>query len=163
MADGPPAFLVDTNVLSNRESLAEGSPAAHWVLENAHRIRISVITLAEMRRGLLLLTGKVTRIDDPKARRREENKLARKSAWYTTLRTRFQDRLESIDADAAERWAEVSVRFPSLRDGDKTILATALARGYGVATRNIGDFRASGIVLVNPFDPGTWEPAADEA
>lgn len=159
MAESPRAFLVDTNVLSNREALVEGSPASHWIQDNAHLIRISVITLAEMRRGLLLLADRVARLDDRRARDRERAKLDRKNAWYDTLRTRFGDRLEPIDADAAERWAEVSVRFPSLRDGDKAILATALARGYGVATRNIGDFRSSGVALVDPFDPGTWEPS----
>jgi predicted nucleic acid-binding protein len=155
-ADEPRGFLVDTNVLSNREALDERLPVARWIRANAHLIRISAITVAEMRRGLVLRRAEVERMRDARARRREEAKLERKVAWYEELRSRFKDRIEPIDADVAERWADVSVRFPSLRDGDKAILATALVRGYGVATRNLGDFRNAGVALVDPFDPDTW-------
>ncbi len=45
---------------------------------------------------------------------------------------------------------------------DKAILATAIVRGCGIATRNIRDFKAAGVPLVNPLDPDTWfdEPVA---
>lgn len=155
-ADEPPGYLVDTNVLSNRETLDEGLPVARWIRANAHLIRISVITIAEMRRGLVLKQAEIERSRDVRVRRREQAKLDRKIAWYEELRSRFKDRIEPVDADVAERWADVSVRFPSLRDGDKAILATALVRGYGVATRNLGDFRSAGVALVDPFDPDTW-------
>ena len=81
-----------------------------------------------------------------------------KANWYQALRSRFADRIVSIDADVAERWADVSVRFPSLRDGDKAILATALVHRYGIATRNRPDLKASTVPLVNPSDPATgWD------
>ena len=54
------------------------------------------------------------------------------------------------------------MRFPSLRDADKAIAATALARGYGVATQNLGNFRQAKLPLVNPFDPGTWDDCPDD-
>lgn len=155
--EAPRRYLVDTNVLSRSETLARDAPVARWIAANAGLIRISVITVAEMRRGLVLRAEAVARMEDARARRREQARLAPKTAWYAALRDRFGDRLESIDADVAERWADVSVRFPSLRDGDKAILATALVRGYTVATRNTGDFRASGVALVDPFDPETWD------
>ena len=56
----------------------------------------------------------------------------------------------------------MSIRFPSLRDGDKAIAATAMAKGYGIATRNVGDFTRAGVPLVNPFDPGTWDDEQDD-
>jgi hypothetical protein len=37
-----------------------------------------------------------------------------------------------------------------------------LARGYAIATRNLGDFRHIGVPLVNPFDRGTWDAGGDE-
>ena len=149
-------YLVDTNVLSRSEVLATDEPVARWIRANADVIRISVITIAEMRRGLMLRADAVARLSDPRARRREQAKLDRKTAWYAELRNRFHSRMEGIDADVAECWADVSVRFPSLRDGDKAILATALVRDFGIATRNIGDFRAAGVAIVDPFDPATW-------
>lgn len=153
--EAPKGYLVDTNVLS-RENRNRDAPEVRWVRENAALIRISAVTIAEMRRGLILARRKLDATRDTRVKRREEPKLAEKMAWYETLRGRYGARIVAIDADVAERWADVSVDFPSLRDGDKAILATALVHGYGVATRNLGDFRASGVPLVNPFDPSTW-------
>lgn len=149
-------FLVDTNVLSRRSDQRPGSTVERWIGLYASRIRISVVTLAEVRRGLVMARQRLDRTPDAAVRTREEAKLATKVAWYRTLRARFADRMEPIDADVAERWADVSVDFPSLRDGDKINLATAIVRGYGIATRNLRDFRSAGIELVDPFDPETW-------
>jgi predicted nucleic acid-binding protein len=99
---------------------------------------------------------------DRKVRLRERQRLARKQAWYDEVVGRFADRIEPIDIEVAEKWAAISVRFPSLRDGDKAIAATALAKGFGVATENLGDFRAVGVPLVNPFDPSSWDEPWDD-
>jgi predicted nucleic acid-binding protein len=163
MPDRPPAeWLVDTNVLSNKTDADDSRHVAEWLRFYAGKIRISVITIAEMRRGLALLERKVQQISDVKVRNREELRLAHKREWYAAVIDRFADRIVPIDVAVAEQWAEISVRFPALRDGDKAIAATAIAKGYGVATRNLGDFRASAIALVNPFDPGTWEEIDDD-
>lgn len=156
----PRGYVVDTNVLSRREDHGPGSPVARWIERHAGLIRVSVITLAEARRGLILLGRRIEGQADARVRAREGLKLRTKTAWYELLRSRFADRIEPIDAEVAERWAEVSVDFPSLRDGDKALLATALVRGYGVATRNLRDFADAGVPLTNPFDPGTWNEAA---
>ncbi len=160
--DQPVAYIVDTNVLSNRGAVEADANLIEWLRLNAGRICISVVTVAEMQRGLLLLDAKLAKITDRRVRRREHDRLSRKRAWYDELTRRFADRIEPIDLNVAERWAEISVRFPSLRDGDKAILATALSKGLAVATENVGDYRASGVVLVNPFDRDTWQERADD-
>lgn len=157
MADAPPqGWIVDTNVLSRPTETVFRSVLDRWLADNAALIRISVLTLAEMRRGLILAQVRIGGSGDARVVRREQSRLDAKTAWYRELRSRFADRLLPIDADVAERWADVSVRFPSIRDGDKAILATALVHGYGVATRNMRDFKAAGIPLVDPYDPETW-------
>ena len=85
-----------------------------------------------------------------------------KRACYNEVLDRFGDRIEPIDRLVAEKWAEVSVRFPSLRDGDKAIAATAMTRCYGIATSNLGDFRRADVPLVDPFDPDTWSDDWDD-
>lgn len=157
MADDPPvAWIVDTNVIS-RPSGGEADPALQeWLARNAGLVRISVISIAEARRGLALAQMKIGRSPDVRLRRREQAKLDVKLAWYRQLRSRFAERLVPIDADVAEAWADVSVRFPSIRDGDKAILATALTHGYGIATCNLRDFKAANVPLVDPFDSATW-------
>jgi toxin FitB len=157
-----PWYLVDTNVLSNRSD-AEGDPhVAEWLRRYARLVRVSVVTLAEMHRGLLLAEAKAAALTDRRAKARATAGLETKRRWFGEVTERFSDRVEPIDPGVALKWAEVSVRFPSLRDGDKALAATALAKGYGVATRNLGDFRRIGVPLVNPFDPATWDEGEDE-
>jgi len=106
----------------------------------------------------LLLVAKAAASTDRRTRARPTGALQPKRAWYDAA----LDRFEPIDWQVAEKWAEMSVRFPSLRDGDKAIAATALAKGLGIATRDLGDFRGAGVELSDPFDPGTWDDDWDE-
>lgn len=155
--EAPRGYVVDTNVLSNRGDAEGNATLIEWLRRYARQVRVSVVTVAEMHRGLILLEAKVATLSDRKVKARAQASLSRKRAWYDEVIGRFADRIEPIDVAVAERWAEVSVRFPSLRDADKAIAATALAKGYGVATENLGDFRRTGVPLVNPFDPATWD------
>jgi predicted nucleic acid-binding protein len=157
-----PWYVVDTNVLSNRRDAVGNPNVATWFQRYARRIRISVVTVAEMHRGLLLLEIRAAEATDPRVKARLTATLQPKRAWYNAVLDRFGDRIEPIDRAVAEKWAEVSVRFPSLRDGDKAIAATAMAKGYAIATRNLGDFRRAGVVLVDPFDPVTWVDDKDD-
>lgn len=157
-----PLYIVDTNVLSNRSGTVGDPNVAVWLRRYARRVRVSVVTVAEMHRGLLLLEAKAEAATDRKVKTRLIAAIRPKRAWYDAVLDRFGDRIEPIDRPVAEKWAEVSVRFPSLRDGDKAIAATAMAKGYGIATRNLGDFRRAGVPLVNPFDPETWEDDQDD-
>jgi predicted nucleic acid-binding protein len=51
-------YIVDTNVLSNRRDVAGDPNVTVWFHRYARRVRISVVTIAEMHRGLLLLENK---------------------------------------------------------------------------------------------------------
>jgi predicted nucleic acid-binding protein len=160
--EAPRGYVVDTNVLSNRGDV-EGDPnLVAWLRRYARLVRVSVVTVAEMRRGLILLEIRIARLTDHTVKVRQQLRLERKRAWYGEVTVRFADRMEPIDVVVAEAWANISVRFPSLRDADKAIAATALAKGYGVATENLRDFRGTGVALVNPFDPGTWDDDWDD-
>ena len=157
MAEAAFGYLLDTNVLSNRDGVEADPNLVEWLRRHARLVRVSVVTVSEMRRGLFLLEARIAATADRRVRAREQGRLDRKRAWYEAVTGRFADRVEPIDIAVAERWAEISVRFPSLRDADKAIAATALAKGYGVATENLGDFRRTGVALVNPFDPDSWD------
>ena len=73
----PAEWLVDTNILSNRADADDNRHVAEWLRFYAGKVRISVITIAEMRRGLVLLEQKVHQISDTKVRNREELRLNR--------------------------------------------------------------------------------------
>ncbi len=160
--DAPRGYVADTNVLSNRGDVDANPVLAEWLRRYARLVRVSVVTVAEMHRGLILLEARLATLSDREVKSRAQARLSRKRAWYDEVTGRFADRMEPIDVAVAEKWAEISVRFPALRDADKAVAATALAKGYGVATENLGDFRRTGVRLVNPFDRATWDEEWDD-
>jgi predicted nucleic acid-binding protein len=75
------------------------------------------------------------------------------------LEERFAGRILFIDPATAKTWGEVDAK--RRRSGrplpvvDGLLAATALRHGAVLATRNTGDFRDSGVQLVNPWAHGT--------
>jgi len=63
----------------------------------------------------------------------------------------FSGRTLPIDTAVAQRCAKLHV--PDKRsERDALIAATALAHGMTVVTRNIADFKPTGVLLINPWD-----------
>lgn len=56
-------------------------------------------------------------------------------------------RIVPTNADVAEPPADASLWFPSLKDGDKAIIATALVTGYGVATGSVPVLSTTMVVI----------------
>lgn len=136
-------WLLDTCVLSE---YAHAKPDAHvmsWLAAaDETALALSVLTLAELRRGALAL---------PPSRRRS----ALESWIDEALPARFLNRVYAVDEMVADVWAERQARLD--RQGrplpvfDGLIAATAVVHGYGVATRNERDYAAVGVLIVNPW------------
>ncbi len=62
----------------------------------------------------------------------------------------FAGRVLAIDAAVALQCARLHVP-DKLGERDAMIAATALVHGMTVVTRNVADFEASGVPLVNPW------------
>ncbi|HEV2155651.1 type II toxin-antitoxin system VapC family toxin [Bradyrhizobium sp.] len=137
-------LLLDTNVLSEVQRPAPSPRVLAWLdTVDEDRTFISVASIAELRRGIALLED---------GRRR-----ASLAAWLThDLPTRFTDRVLPIDHAVAERWGDLMAQ--SRRSGvalsvmDGFFAATALAHGLTLVTRNVKDFSAFGVPLLNPWD-----------
>jgi toxin FitB len=138
------SFLIDTNVLSEYSRSGGPNPGVkHW-LETTGKplLHVSVITLAEIQKGIALL-------DEGKRRRDLER-------WLKDeLETWFLGRVLLLDRTVAERWAVLvahSIRIgrplPTL---DSQIAATALAHDLTVVTRNTRDFESAGVRTFNPW------------
>ena len=66
----------------------------------------------------------------------------------------FSGRTLSVDTAVAQRCARLHV--PDQRnERDALIAATALVHGMTVVTRNVIDFRPTGVTIVNPWDGST--------
>jgi predicted nucleic acid-binding protein len=64
----------------------------------------------------------------------------------------FAERTLPIDTTVVQRCARLHV--PDKRgERDALIAATALVHGMAVVTRNVADFKPTGVVTVNPWDP----------
>lgn len=135
--------LVDTNVLSETTRPHPDANVLRWLAElDEDRAFVSVVTLAELRRGVLL----------PDAGRRR----TALGEWLDRdLRERFSGRILPVNEAVAERWAELMAdsrrRGITISAMDGLIAATASCKGLSVATRNTSDFAGLGLVVVNPW------------
>ena len=136
-------FLLDTNVVSELRKSKSGK--AHprvtaWAAKvSAGSLYLSAITLLELEMGVLQIER-------------------RDAAQGTIIRTWLDDhvlpafagRVLAIDTAVALRCARLHVP-DKLSERDAMIAATALVHGMTVVTRNVADFEASGVPLLNPW------------
>jgi predicted nucleic acid-binding protein len=136
-------YLLDTNVVSELRKIRSGKADAHvarWADSvDTVDLYLSVITVQELEIGVLLLE------------RRDPSQGALLRAWLNGhVLPAFSGRIVSIDTAIAQRSAQLHVPNPQpVRDG--LIAATALVHGMTVVTRNVADFEASGVVILNPW------------
>lgn len=136
-------LLLDTNVLSEVRRPAPDPKVLVWLdTVDEDRAFISVISIAELRRGIGLMED---------GRRRTAL-----AAWLAQdLPARFASRILPIDHVVAERWGDLMAQ--SRRSGvalsvmDAFFAATALANNLMLVTRNVKDFAAFGVPLLNPW------------
>jgi toxin FitB len=136
-------FLLDTNVVSEWTKPRPDPGVVRWLAEaDEDRIFISVITVAELRHGVERL---------PAGARRD-----RLDAWLNEqIPQRFEDRLLAVDAETANGWGRVMARGQAggrpVGAMDAFIAATAERHDLTLVTRNVSDFNALGLRLVNPW------------
>jgi len=136
-------FVLDTNVVSELRKVRAGKAdprVAQWADSvPVSDLFVSAITVQELEIGVLLLERK-----DP-----AQGAVLR--AWLNNqVLPAFAGRVLEVDTVIAQRSAKLHVPNPCpLRDG--LIAATALVHGMTVVTRNVADFAASGVKVLNPW------------
>ena len=137
-------YLLDTNVVSELRKVSAGKAdarVASWAdAADAADLYFSVITLQELEIGVLLVERR-----DP-----AQGKLLR--AWLDShVLPAFAGRILPVNEAIARRSARLHVPDPRpVRDG--LIAATALINRMTVVTRNVADFAATGVSIINPWD-----------
>jgi predicted nucleic acid-binding protein len=140
-------FILDTNVVSElrkvRFGKADAQVAAWADSVDAITLYISAITILELEMGVLQLE------------RRDAAQSAMFRAWLDNhVFPEFAGRVLAVDTAVAQRCARLHV--PDRRaERDGMIAATALVHGMSVVTRNLEDFRPTGVTLLNPWDAAT--------
>ena len=136
-------YLLDTNVISELRKVGDGKAdgaVVAWVSGiDAGEMFISALTLMELEIGIL------------RVERRDSEQWMRLRAWFETqVLPEFEDRTISVDAAIARRCARLHVPNPK-SERDALIAATALEHGLTVVTRNLEDFAATGVPIINPW------------
>ncbi len=135
-------FVIDTNVVSElrKGRRADANVAAWSESVDASALFVSAITIMELATGVLLKER-----SDP-----AQGALLR--AWLDQrVLPEFADRVLPVDTGVALRCARLHV--PDRRsERDALIAATAMVHGMTVVTRNVADFVATGVALINPWE-----------
>jgi hypothetical protein len=137
-------FILDTNVVSELRKVRLGKAdenVAKWADSVATPdLYLSVITIQELEIGVLL------------AERRDAEKGAIFRIWLKShVLPAFEGRILPVDLAVALQSAKLHVPNPHpVRDG--LIAATALVHGMTVVTRNVDDFKRTGVPIFNPWD-----------
>jgi predicted nucleic acid-binding protein len=136
-------YILDTNVVSELRKIRRGKADSHvadWADSvDAADLYLSAITIQELEIGVLL------------AERRDPSQGAIFRAWLNShVLPAFTGRILAVDTAVAQRSARLHVPNPHpVRDG--LIAATALVHGMTVVTRNVADFEATGVAILNPW------------
>jgi predicted nucleic acid-binding protein len=137
-------FVLDTNVVSElrkvRFGKADANVAAWAQGVDAAALFVSAITILELELGVLLIE------------RKDAVQGAMLRAWLDLqVLPEFAGRTLPVDSVVAQRCARLHV--PDKRgERDALIAATALVHGMTLVTRNLADFRPTGVNLLNPWE-----------
>ena len=137
-------FVLDTNVVSELRKVRIGKADANvtaWVEGvDAADLFVSAITIMELELGVLSIE------------RKDAAQGVMLRAWLEQcVLPEFSGRTLPVDIAVAQRCARLHV--PDKRgERDALIAATALVHGMTVVTRNVADFKATGVTLINPWE-----------
>lgn len=137
-------YLLNTNIISELKKLDSGKihpQVQRWAYSiNLMQTKISVVSITEIRTGILSLT------------RKDQAQAASLDNWFTNrLLPAYRTRTLSVDTEVALICAQLHI--PAKRPiNDAYIAATAIAHNLTLVTRNVRDFQGLPLILENPFE-----------
>jgi len=136
-------YLLDTNVISELVAKQPVAQVVTWI-DNIDDTQayLSVITIGEIKKGIEKL---------PDSARKE-----RLREWLSDeLIVRFSQRILAIDVNVMLNWgnlvAMLEMKGRKLPAMNSLIAAVAIHGQLTLATRNVNDFRDTGVTLINPW------------
>ena len=137
-------YLFGTCVISELVSKQHSARVVKWVDSlDPDDVYLSVLTIGEIIKGIEKL---------PKSHRKTEL-----HTWLKEdLLARFQGKIISVDTDVIVEWGILTAHAESTGKPmpaiDALIAATAKVNQLTLVTRNVSDFDAAGLKVLNPWD-----------
>ncbi|MBC9877455.1 type II toxin-antitoxin system VapC family toxin [Bradyrhizobium sp. INPA01-394B] len=133
-------FLIDTVILSELRRRERDPGLVRWFgRQRGADLFLSVVSIGEIERGIAR-----QRASDP-------GFAAALAAWLDQLVNIYGERIVPFDLRAARRWGALSAVLGN-DSADLMIAATALENGFTVVTRNVSDFKPTGVAVLDPFN-----------
>jgi toxin FitB len=137
-------IILDTNVISEPFKPAPNLAVMAWLdAQEPETLFITAISLAEMLAGVYKL---------PEGRRRAELS----HLVENQTRSVFERRILDFEMQAVEAFGPVHASAYAAGNpiafADCAIAAIASAHGFILATRNVRDFKGTGVKIVNPWE-----------
>ncbi len=140
-------YLIDTCVISEFVKRKPNDYVRNWFnqQQESHTF-ISAISIAEIKKGIY------------KIKPSQLERALKLQNWLDRLELSFSQRVLPINNDVLEQWAQLSASMERLGNTlavmDSLIAATAHHYDLTIATRNVNDFNALSLKIINPFkDP----------
>lgn len=138
-------IILDTNVVSEPLKPEPDPNVLNWLdAHDSATFYITTINLAELLAAVEVM---------PSGRRR----VALEQALSREVVALFEGRVLSFDAKAAEAFAKIAASAQAqgipIGFADCAIAAIARARGFAVASRNVRDFKGTGVEIIDPWAP----------
>lgn len=135
-------IIMDTNVVSELMRAKPEPSVAAWAVATDPQLFLTSLTVAEIRYGIARL---------PEGTRKQDITSAADRVFAA-----FSQRVVPFDIAAADSYGNLVTRCEGqgrpISVFDAQIAAVCHARGASLATRNVKDFEAAGIAVINPWD-----------
>ncbi|MEB2846597.1 PIN domain-containing protein [Rhizobiales bacterium RZME27] len=135
-------IFLDTNVVSETLKKAPDSAVIAWLVRYDVELALPTVVVAEIAFGIQKIRP------DQRAERLDEG--------LANWRRRFSDRMFGLTEEAALAYGEIMGIASRVGQGmsapDGMIAAIARVNGGRLATRNLKDFKTTGLELISPWD-----------
>lgn len=135
-------IFLNTNVVSETLKKAPDSAVIAWLVRHDAELALPTVVVAEIAFGIQKIRP------DQRAERLEEG--------LANWRRRFSDRMFGLTEEAALAYGEImgtaSLEGQGMSAPDGMIAAIARVNGGRLATRNLKDFKSTGLELISPWD-----------